>query len=174
MQAQCGWAKYRASVILVENLLSGDLICQILIRVIWEEGRTASAKIALVCALKVWVGYARIGYEWIQMLIKHKPNGKADKWVQCTSQTSKIHVQGQLCNFWIFNFLNNIDSFCAAELLFCSYRKFVVGYAETWGQDCRSKSLKVSKRGPIQIFKTNGFPFFFAQNKNLTPMQVEI
>ena len=46
----------------------------------------ASAEIAIVCGLKIRVGYTRIGYVWIQMLMKHKPNGKADKWVSATLQ----------------------------------------------------------------------------------------
>ena len=41
---------------LVENPLSGDRVCQTLIRIIGEEGTMASAEIALVCGLKIWVG----------------------------------------------------------------------------------------------------------------------
>ena len=56
MLAQCGWAKLSASVILVENPLSGDLVVRLRSRVIWEEGTMASVEIALVCGLKVRVG----------------------------------------------------------------------------------------------------------------------
>ena len=56
MLAQCGWVKWSASVIVVDNPLSWWPCCQTLIRAIWEEGTMPSTDIALVCGLKVRVG----------------------------------------------------------------------------------------------------------------------